>query len=141
MKIVFSVYTFCVFLIIACTTNFEPVKHSENNSNKEKIVGTWIWTRTTGGIQGIDITPQSTGNTAKIIIDKTLVKSYFNDSLLYSLNYSLDSVLATYNSSDSIPVLHIGDEYVYKYLFPTANSLVLSDIFIDGFVHEYIRKF
>lgn len=135
------IYSLVIWLISisGCNTNYEPVDHIIYNSDEEKIIGTWNWVRTTGGIAGVDITPQSTGNTAKNVFNDTKVESFVNDSLVYSLNYRLGYDI-TILSLDSMSVLYIGDNQVFAYHFDDVNTLFLSENLVDGFNLEYKRK-
>ena len=123
-------------LFISCFFSIE----SKYSSDEERIIGTWNWIKTTGGIAGIEDTPQSTGQTRTIVFDnEQIVKFYVNDSLTKEGVYRL-GLAETIFHKDPEPVLFIDDSLWYAYSFPNDNKLILQENIYDGFVHEYRRK-
>ena len=105
----------------------------------ESIVGTWNWYETSGGIGGITDTPESTGETRKVVFqDNGNVVFYTNDEVTLSSTYLLASKV-TIISDDPLPVVIIDgiDAFYYIYSFPYEDELELQENVVDGFIHNY----
>ncbi len=66
-------------------------------SSSTDLKGHWKWTSTCGGFVGC--TYPSQANTQKLIIQETHIKSFTNDDLIFSKNYS---ILSLTEGDDSI---------------------------------------
>ncbi len=105
----------------------------------DSIAGTWIWYETSGGIGGITETPESTGETRRIVFQGNGdVIFYTNDVVTLTTTYSLASE-NTIISDEPIPVVKIEgiDSFFYIYSFPYENELELQENVYDGFLHNY----
>jgi hypothetical protein len=105
----------------------------------DSIVGNWIWYETSGGIGGITETPESTGETRKVVFqDNGNVTFFTNDIITLASTYSLASE-DTIISNDPLPVVKIEgiDSFYYIYSFPDENELELQENVNDGFIYNY----
>lgn len=108
----------------------------------DSIVGNWIWYETSGGIGGITETPESTGETRRVVFqDNGNVTFFTNDVATLASTYSLASE-DTIISDDPLPVVKIEDidSFFYIYSFPDENELELQENVNDGFIHNYRKE-
>ena len=109
------------------------------DSDREIILGQWEWDHSFGGIAGMQITPESTGQNRRLIFEVQQLQQFVNDSLRQSNEYYL-ALDRTIFSLDSVPVIYLDSVAVFPYYFENANLLILNDNFVDGFAHHYRRK-
>jgi hypothetical protein len=64
---------------------------SDNENSNTNLIGIWNWTGSSGGIAGINETPESTGNTIKLEIMTTSIKSYLNGNLTAETSYTIET--------------------------------------------------
>ncbi len=108
----------------------------------KSIVGTWNWYETSGGIGGIIDTPESTGETRKVVFeDNGNIAFYTNDEVTFSSTYLLASK-DTIISDGPLPVVIIDgiDAFYYIYSFPYEDELELQENVYDGFIHNYRKE-
>jgi len=128
------VYSFSIILLflvfMACSDS--------DKENNESIIGTWNWYETSGGIGGIIETPQTTGETRKVVFQENgTVTFYTDDEITLTSTYSLDRE-NTIISADPLPVVKVdGIDFVYIYSFPYVDELELQENVYDGFIHNY----
>jgi hypothetical protein len=108
------------------------------DADQEQIIGQWEWDYSFGGIAGMQIDPESTGQTRKLIFDGQQLQQFVNDSLRQSNSYDL-AMDQTIFDLDSVPVVRLDGVTTFTYTFEDANLLILNDNFVDGFAHHYRR--
>lgn len=107
----------------------------------ESITGAWNWYETTGGIGGITETPESTGETRRVVFeDNGDVTFYTNNAVTLSSTYTMASE-DTIFSTEPLPVLIIEGDFVYVYSLPSEDVLELQENVYDGFTHNYTREY
>jgi len=102
------------------------------------VVGKWRWVKSVGGIGGLTLTPQSTGNNLRdeFYADSTF-KRYENDSLIVQSNFSIVHGY-NYTPSEKVDVLNIGPSS--RSILIRNDSLFMVDLFIsDGFGDTFVR--
>lgn len=126
-----------IFSIIILIVAFMACSGSDTENN-ENIIGTWNWYETSGGIGGIVETPQTTGETRKVVFQENGdVTFYTNDEVTLSSTYTLSNE-KTILSDEALPVVKVeGLDFNYVYSFPYVNELELQEAVIDGFIHNY----
>jgi hypothetical protein len=108
-----------------------------------QLYGTWQWLKTQGGFGGDVYTPQSTGQTAKVIFRPTgIAQFYRNDTLVKQLGYAVikrnpytgaqDMYCVHYNGSND----YFSDQIIS---FQGPDTLRLSDVCMDCFNYTYSR--
>jgi len=107
----------------------------------EGIVGSWIWYETSGGVAGVLETPETTGETRKVVFQENgNVTFYTNDEVTLSSTYTLASENTLF-SDEPLPVVKVEDLTVfYLYSFPYVDELELQENVIDGFIHNYSKE-
>ena len=106
----------------------------------ENIAGTWNWYETSGGIGMITETPESTGETRRVVFDDNgNVTFYTNDEVIISSTYTLASE-DTIISVNPLPVVIVEGFDSYIYSFPYEDELELQENMFDGFIHNYIKE-
>jgi hypothetical protein len=108
----------------------------------DSIVGTWIWYETSGGFMGITETPESTGETRRVVFQENGDVTFFtNDVATLVSTYSLASE-DTIISEDPLPVMKVEDldSFIFIYSFPDENELKLQENVYDGFIHNYRKE-
>ena len=109
------------------------------DSDQEKILGQWVWDHSFGGIAGMQITPESTGQTRRLIFEEQQLLQFVNDSLRQSNEYYLTTDVTVF-SPELVPVVYLDGVAVFTYYFEHANLLILHDNFVDGFAHHYRKE-
>lgn len=109
----------------------------ENLGTSKDITGKWTWVKSVGGIAGMTLTPQSTGNHFRDEYAGTNYKRFKNDTLITQSSFSITRDYP-YTDTEKVDVLNIGDT---KTAFVIRNdTLYLSQLFIsDGFSSVYVR--
>lgn len=130
----------CVLSLSACCLDSES-----NGEDNNPIVGSWNWYKSSGGFAGTVQTPESTGETRKVIFqDNGSVTFYANDEATLSATFTLANEKTIY-SEHPIPVVKVegdvlGTALLFAYSFPDNNELELKDNFFDGFTHNYRKE-
>lgn len=109
------------------------------SSDAERLLGSWSWIRTSGGIAGVNETPANTGRTGGVIFTATELICRENGSESMSSVYHLGRAMTIFNT-DSIPVVYAGTELIFGYAFSGNDTLALWDNFVDGFFFSYCRE-
>jgi hypothetical protein len=118
--------------------------------NTEKVgsglTGKWEWIRSTGGIGGYVLTPESTGR--NVVIEFTsgnVFRYYLNGQLQYSYPYHLE-IGSTIYGSEPTSIIKYGSSPGQSYHFgsieidgQTYQELVLKDECYDCYTSEYKR--
>lgn len=125
-----------VALIIGST--LFSCSNDDDSQHNSALIGTWVWTSSSGGIAGIEETPQSTGDTRIIEISANSIKRYRNGTLESQINYLINtSISIIYNDSYEMII----QENEFKFIFEiTGSNLVLIEDCIDCFTHEYVKQ-
>ena len=130
---------------------------------KKELVGTWQWCCTSGGIAGVNYTPESEGFDAEIVFKGNQFTFYKDGKKVTSGSYRIDvsdcpEVIAECGNATSC-VLHLPDAQCEKIAkatdgkivpFPSSSavinsfsddvSLTLWDNMIDGFSIAFVKK-
>ena len=133
IKAVILFSTILLFLsLMACSDS--------DTDDNENIVSTWNWYETSGGIGGITETPQTTGETRKVVFQNNGdVTFYIDDEVTLSSTYTLATEI-TIISDEPLPVVKIDDlDFDYIYSFPYVDELELQENVIDGFIYNYSK--
>lgn len=116
------------------------IDFSFSQTTQESLIGKWKLVSTSGGITGKGFA----------INEKTIVEftpdcdyiKYVQDSIQYIKTYHLIKSAPEYGRKDSADVVHIGKGALTKYKFSVQqNSLILRELYADGFVRVYVREF
>lgn len=102
------------------------------------LIGKWRWVKSVGGIAGLTLTPQSTGNNFRdeFYADSSY-KRFENDSLLIQGSFSIIKGY-NYTPTEKVDVLKTGDWR--RSIYIKNDTLYLNDLFIsDGFGDTYVR--
>ncbi|MBW2369840.1 MAG: hypothetical protein JRH15_18370, partial [Deltaproteobacteria bacterium] len=103
----------------------------------DDIVGTWSWVQSSGGIAGILETPESTGESRKVVFDDQGNVTYYTDNIVtLSSTYSLGESLTIF-SDEPVPVVYVEGQLTLAYSFPACGELELAEDVFDGFIHLY----
>jgi hypothetical protein len=114
---------------------------SATSCTKDKshqITGTWEWVSTTGGIAGINETPQSTGMEKMLIINDEFIFYYENGDLVRQSAYKIVEAPSIY-SSGTVKQVEIEGSSIRQSFLAGDLTLVMRDEVYDGFEHTYIR--
>ena len=109
------------------------------NSPEKKIIDSWVWIHRTGGLHGVDETPESTGLTSPIVFeaDGTFLWRTLVDCTITSTFYLGTSM--TIFSNDPLPVIYLDSNLVFMYEFSGNDTLDLSENSVDGYNYTYVR--
>lgn len=125
--------------LISCSKDSAPTIETGN-----MIIGHWQWVESNGGIAGVHLTPENTGNSQMLIyladgVDAGISRFYRNDTLLIEAAFELTA--ASWDNQiwhDAID--YSGDQPTQFYSFSAKyDTLYLSDFIVDGFNSVYIR--
>ena len=129
-------FVFVFFLVIIILTSCTE----SDEDSVESIVGSWTWIQSTGGIAGWTLTPDSTGESRRLVFEaNSEVTFYTNEDVSLSSTYSL-GVEATIFSQDQVPVVIVENDFTYTYSFPNAEQLELKENVVDRFIHIYVKE-
>ena len=125
------ILTFCIstILILSCDQN-------DDISQELRLIGTWNWVESSGGIDGRTETPISTGNTMKIEFSSNSVKRYLNGILESELNYSTE--FEEYNGEQWLKIIY--ENGWEQHVDLNVDYLILYDRCSDCFQYEYTRE-
>ena len=134
-----------------------------NKPEKQALVGTWQWYCTSGGIAGVNYTPETEGFNAEIVFKGSKFTFYKDGEKVTSGSYRIDvsdcpEVLTECGNATSY-VLHLPEEQCEKIAkatdgkivvvssgsaiinsFSNEVSLTLWDNMIDGFSSAFVKK-
>ena len=129
-----------ILIFLLGTTLFNCSNDDDYTTNPEdsQLVGTWIWIGSYGGIAGITTTPESTGNTAKLVISDDSVKRYLNGNLEFESNYSIN--VENSDGEEFQVIYYNGDFDTSQYIDLNENLLMLKDRCDDCFQFKYIKE-
>ncbi|TRZ41585.1 hypothetical protein [Robertkochia solimangrovi] len=114
--------------ILACSTT----------DDSPQLNGTWIWTRTTGGIAGLDQTPESTDNIQKLEITSENITYFVNGEKTNTTPYTLEvRTSGIYQKEVPMLIFENGNQLIYAL---NKDTLTLTDDLVDGFMHSYTRE-
>jgi hypothetical protein len=117
-----------VFIFIsACTEDIE--------SNDVKLLGRWNWIQSTGGFNGLTITPETEGTTKSLKITNTYFRAYEGDSLIFESEYSY--MFDTLYGQPEYLLFKSGGAAGVKF---SHKRLELVDLCDDCFTHYFERK-
>lgn len=129
-----------IAVIILVATFYISCDNSEEKC-VDDVVGTWIWIQSSGGIAGETQTPESTGESRKVVFKNGAITFYTDDEITRSASYALEKT-ETIFSDDIVPVVILDDNGLtdmYAYTFTDCNELELSENVYDGYSHRYKR--
>jgi len=119
-----------VFVIYSCE------KNNTCDDNNPSLIGSWIWTKSEGGIAGGIVTAEMTGE--KIII------SFSSDSVFVETLNGKKIAESEFSVSYDIHVNKFYIDYpgmINQYFkFQNCNNLILTDMATDGYISYYKRK-
>ena len=111
---------------------------NDDDGTTTQLNGTWNWIQSSGGITGGTDTPESTGNTMRLEITNSVVKSYKNGDLVSERNYTIESGESLIFGEQRQMIVY---EDQFKQTFVVSeNTLSLYDECNDCFVSEYERE-
>ena len=108
-------------------------------NDSDSIVGSWDWIYSSGGIAGMIETPETTGNSKRLIFNDSLIYWIEKDTLQQLFHYSIQKEKTIF-STDLMPVLKIVEQSSpSKVIFLKGDTLSLADNFPDGFIQTFLR--
>jgi len=101
----------------------------------EELVGTWDWTRSTGGIIGATYTPETEGKTAAIeFTSDCQLRTFENGSLVESSSFFVRP------GREQDTVLVREDHFVDQSIRLRGSRLELYDYCADCYAYYYVRR-
>lgn len=124
-----TIFILIGFTILGCT--------KEDNIGSE-LIGSWKWIGTSGGVGGINETPESTGDEKILIISSDSIKAYTNEQLNFETSYSIEiSESDIFQGERKMIIYNNGARKVFTL---TNNKLILIDDCKDCYINEYLKK-
>jgi len=115
-----------IFTITSCS--------SDDNYLNNKLIGSWTWTETSGGLAGTTENPQTTGHQRSIEFTNTIVKRYLDGNLESEMSYELEEI-----DNSRIQIIYsdreINQTFVIEY-----NILILYDRCDDCSQFNYVKN-
>ncbi len=123
---------FCLLLFASC--------EDEKIDIYNQVHGNWEWVSSSGGIAGITLTPESTGDSKLIIFETSgTYRKFINDTLQYTTKYSISEGESIFSSSQ-YPIIHFKEEELDQAIFQVKDdTLKLGGNCFDCFFHTFIR--
>jgi len=119
-------------LILALASLTINCSNDDENNIKEQLIG-----KSSGGIQGETLNPQTTGENRHIEITSDKIKYFTNGILTSEFDYYLQKRVSIWTNE-------MRDFLIYKYdrtqsIVLIENKLILYDECFDCYQHEYIK--
>ena len=123
-----------LFLLIV---GFTSCSKEEVTVKSNELVGEWKWVKKTGGIAGVNETPNK-GDTFVLKLNSDNTYSYItNGSETSKGQYTLDKEESMlYNKETPVIVFDENGKLMYEL---QGNVLYLAEDYYDGFNYEYVR--
>ncbi len=107
-----------------------------SNTSTVGLVGRWALLRSCGGIGGGCSAPTLDRCSALQITVDSMLQFYAADTVFFEASFSVRQQSTGFGDS----VIVIGGNPFWAFELPTPDSLVVRDLFFDGFTHEYRRR-
>jgi hypothetical protein len=108
-------------------------------TDEATLIGKWQWLETTGGIDGVVITPETSGKTESLVFSNDSLRIYQNDTLAGSFHYSTE-LESTIFSEEPMTVLRIPSfSSEPEVIIIKVDTLRLADNFVDGMIKTYLK--
>jgi hypothetical protein len=121
-----------VVLITAC-------KSAGTDPADERLSGSYVWTRSSGGIAGRTLTPASENYTVRFQFSGNQVTVFRNDSLKATSTFTVRGDEVTYQPSLSVFVFDQGiDTQTLRVI--AADTIALADPCCDRYDHHFVRR-
>ena len=98
MKTVFKILIFAIFFS-SCTKEELPQISSG-------IIGKWAWVKSSGGIAGVTLTPETEGKQITIEFSSSTVKRYINGNLESEMTYRIESGTSIYKTGNTDLIIY-----------------------------------
>lgn len=132
----YLILLFCGIVLMSCSK--DDGKSIAAESSTAKLIGNWNWTASSGGIDGITHTPESTGNTILLEVSNNTVKKYVNGNLESERNYSTETGISIIFGEPKEMMIY--ESGINQTIVLTENNLVLYDECYDCFQNEYTKE-
>ena len=128
-----TIYLLALLFCFACDEDL--------SKQRDDIVGTWDWQRSTGGLAGIISTPQTVGYNQEIQFGENGIYTwYVADTVREQGNYSLSEDLTIF-SNDAVPVINLEHRQVSLAIFKlNRDSLIFASDCHDCTTQEFTRR-
>jgi len=130
MKNVFLVLVF-IGIFSACSKDVKPQISSG-------IIGEWSWVQSSGGLAGVILTPETTGNEITIEFSINTYKKYIDGILDVELAYSIETGNSI-RKNEEIDLI-IFEDKTRMSIELKNNKLILYEECYDCFQNEYLKK-
>lgn len=131
-----------VTLLIAVAGIVAACDVFSSTPQEARLIGTWQWVSSTGGIGGWTITPDSSGYSPRrrVYFPDGRYQIFHADTVFvwghYSVEHTDERTLVTYDLDEDAPDGFFADQYVQ---FPKDERLVLIDRCADCYTSVYRR--
>lgn len=128
-----------ITLLLMISPMLARVKN-DNQQMLDKLIGTWCWVETTGGIAGVHQTPASTGHTRKLIFNKDLTFQVYEDEKLKSSGcFEIEFGKSLILQKDAFMLKFDTNSATNIIQFDNDGNLILGQDVYDGFVKKYAK--
>jgi hypothetical protein len=108
---------------------------------KNRILGTWSWYQTTGGIAGIDETPINTNQTRAVVFTQSgNVIFYINGKETINQKYEIKKEISILDKKEHYILVYGNMNHVVYLPLNKFGSLIIADDVFDGFTSKYNRS-
>lgn len=136
MKIIFLLISIFAFIPAVCLDNSTGPATS---TVPPDLIGSWDWVESNGGIAGVHLTPENTGNTQFITLtEDSQYLSFRNDSLIWQSPFRIVKVKSIFNNDSTDAIYSHGMHQIFEFS-ENKDSLFLAGNVYDGFAHTYTR--
>ena len=111
-----------------------------HNDETSKIIGTWEWVSSTGGIAGVIHTPITTGDSIQVVFTASGVyQRIVNGVTEIDAPYSIEKGSTIY-STEMGDIMHYTGETIVNSLVTSSDTLLLREECFDCFIHTYVKR-
>jgi hypothetical protein len=140
-KFILPIFSSMLLLLLLLSCKKDEVKQLE-----KRLIGEWAWVRSTGGLMGTSISPDTEGFSESYLFQKNGIFTRFRDTAtLFSHFYWLEKGTSLFDTS-TVNLLKLGNQdhtiifATYSFQFNGENGLILREECNDCFEIILNRK-
>ncbi len=141
MKYIFLPFLFLLTIAICSSCKKDDIKKIE-----DRLVGEWAWVRSTGGLMGTTLTPDTEGYSQSYLFQKNGIFTHYKDTAtLHSNFYWVEKGNSIYKTGE-VDLLILGNQdhtivnSTFSIEFNGENGLILREECNDCFEIIFSRK-
>ena len=129
-----------VWVVVISGVLFCPACKKSSSSEYSQLYYTWEWVRSSGGIGGVEMTPDSEGYNQSIAFEENGTYTiYRNDTVVGSGTYTITRAESLLDQQEYDMVMFDDGTAAQAITMLSDNALTLREECFDCFIHIYLR--